>query len=403
MSLLAERVILREVSELRSQYTVGHASAQQRGRRLVASILKRLRRCLVEEHILRSTSLWALTVLLALDPTLRTHMLDLGTAGLLVEILRSAHVSAESYYACELSALLSGASTMVGGVGDHLSLGMADLDPLVSFVPYSLSDSNASRLQGMFGRRGVDELPPTDALVAPVSRSSMRSPLTRTQGSSPLLAIYGANSESSSTKAGRWRERKLTATTRRNISSPDQRRTLSALAVPRTRQQLEEGVQSSNNVNELLPHTLDPLFQAVDEAASVHAVLSAELLEGAEGRTRTRIGAADLAGHDFMRAFFVSKGSLQDAQSLVSRLHTLLRIVDRDASGFVSWGTFSDIILSLAPPHLVRSNVVGFLEAQADAPTALFDYNEFVISGKVSISTAFASSHYGGLTDRNRS
>ena len=41
------------------------------------------------------------------------------------------------------------------------------------------------------------------------------------------------------------------------------------------------------------------------------------------------------------------------------------------------------VILAVAPPSLLRADVMAFMEAQTDDDQALIDYREFIISGKV--------------------
>ena len=61
----------------------------------------------------------------------------------------------------------------------------------------------------------------------------------------------------------------------------------------------------------------------------------------------------------------------------------ILELVDTDSSGFVSWEVFSRVLVSLAPPHLLRGDVMAFLAAQVDDTRDRVDYREFAISGKV--------------------
>lgn len=131
---------------------------------------------------------------------------------------------------------------------------------------------------------------------------------------------------------------------------------------------------------------LDPLLERI-AAAEEHRALPAERVGGSEGAKR--IAAGDLLGSEFMRGFFLSEATLADAQSLVRRLQTLLRLLDREATGFVTWGCFADVIVSVAPPRLLRYNVLAFLDAQTDSPNSLIDYAEFVITGKVLILDEF--------------
>jgi hypothetical protein len=59
--------------------------------------------------------------------------------------------------------------------------------------------------------------------------------------------------------------------------------------------------------------------------------------------------------------------------------------MDKDDSGYISWKSFTKIILSLAPKHLLRSDVVTFLSSQVDDEEDLVNYKEFLITGKILI------------------
>ena len=59
--------------------------------------------------------------------------------------------------------------------------------------------------------------------------------------------------------------------------------------------------------------------------------------------------------------------------------------MDKDDTGYVSWKCFGRVLVSLAPSHLLRSDVTAFLDAQVDNEDDLVDYKEFSISGKVLI------------------
>lgn len=59
--------------------------------------------------------------------------------------------------------------------------------------------------------------------------------------------------------------------------------------------------------------------------------------------------------------------------------------MDNEDTGFVSWESFARVLLAIAPPKLLREDVVEFMQAQTDSDQNLVDYREFVISGKVMI------------------
>jgi hypothetical protein len=133
------------------------------------------------------------------------------------------------------------------------------------------------------------------------------------------------------------------------------------------------------------PDELDPLLQRLKAVEGESSwPLPAEAMRG--GR---RIAANDLMGHEFMRRFFIGSATLSDAQSLVQRLQTVIKLIDKEETGYIRWSEFTDLIISISPQYLLRSNVIAFLEAQADVPSSFIDYNEFIITGKVLILDEF--------------
>jgi hypothetical protein len=100
---------------------------------------------------------------------------------------------------------------------------------------------------------------------------------------------------------------------------------------------------------------------------------------------RTRIRAEKLRDMKFLRNFFVGKATLGDTQDLINKMQDILELMDKDDTGYVSWKCFGRVLVSLAPKHLLRSDVTAFLEAQVDNEEDLIDYKEFAISGKVLI------------------
>jgi hypothetical protein len=59
--------------------------------------------------------------------------------------------------------------------------------------------------------------------------------------------------------------------------------------------------------------------------------------------------------------------------------------MDKDDSGYIPWKSFTRILLSLAPKHLLRSDVSTFLSCQVDNEDDLINYKEFLITGKILI------------------
>lgn len=72
-------------------------------------------------------------------------------------------------------------------------------------------------------------------------------------------------------------------------------------------------------------------------------------------------------------------------QTLVERIESILKLVDAQDSGFVTWESFARVLLAVAPPKLLRDDVVQFMQSQTDSDQNLVDYREFIISGKVMI------------------
>jgi len=99
-------------------------------------------------------------------------------------------------------------------------------------------------------------------------------------------------------------------------------------------------------------------------------------------KKKMRIRAEKLVDHSFIRQLFVKKATLEDTQNLVRRMQDVLELVDSDRSGYVSWEYFARVLLAVAPQHLLRADVVAFMDAQNDNPENMIDYREFIISGK---------------------
>ena len=102
-------------------------------------------------------------------------------------------------------------------------------------------------------------------------------------------------------------------------------------------------------------------------------------------RKKMRIRAEKLIDHNFTKKLFVKKATTKQAQNLISRMESLLQLMDPSSTGFVTWECFARLILAVAPSHLLRSDVMAFMAAQTDNDQNLIDYKEFVISGKVMV------------------
>ena len=102
-------------------------------------------------------------------------------------------------------------------------------------------------------------------------------------------------------------------------------------------------------------------------------------------KRKMRIRAEKLIDLSFTKRLFNTKASISDMQSFIQRFETILELMDKESSGYITWEAFARIIISLAPQELLRADVVAFLEAQSDDQQALVDYKEFLISGKVMV------------------
>lgn len=105
-----------------------------------------------------------------------------------------------------------------------------------------------------------------------------------------------------------------------------------------------------------------------------------------EERKKVRLRAEKLVDYSFTKRLFIrGKATVQDAQDLIHRMESIIQMLDKDRTGFITWESFSRLILSLAPPHLLRADVMSFLNAQSVNDEDMIDYKEFIISGKVMV------------------
>lgn len=102
-------------------------------------------------------------------------------------------------------------------------------------------------------------------------------------------------------------------------------------------------------------------------------------------KRKMRIRAEKLIDLTFTKRLFNTKARIADMQDFIGRLETILELMDKESSGYITWESFARVIISLAPQQLLRADVVAFLEAQSDDQQALVDYKEFLISGKVMV------------------
>ena len=102
-------------------------------------------------------------------------------------------------------------------------------------------------------------------------------------------------------------------------------------------------------------------------------------------RKRQRIRAEKLVDHTFAKRIFAKNATTAQAQNLISRMESVLQLMDPKLTGFVTWECFTRMLVAVAPSHLLRADVMEFMNAQTDDVANLIDYNEFIISGKVMI------------------
>jgi hypothetical protein len=92
----------------------------------------------------------------------------------------------------------------------------------------------------------------------------------------------------------------------------------------------------------------------------------------AEGGERgMNFRAEKLIDTTFLRALFHPQTKLSESQELLRKLSDVLELMEANAGnkkGLVKWEVFSKVLLSLAPPHILRADVTTFLDAQVDDP-----------------------------------
>jgi len=102
-------------------------------------------------------------------------------------------------------------------------------------------------------------------------------------------------------------------------------------------------------------------------------------------RKKQRIRAEKLVDHEFTKNLFTKKATIAHTQNLIKRMEGVLLAMDTENTGFVTWEQFARLIIALAPQHLLRGDVMAFMDAQTDDMQNKVDYREFIISGKVMI------------------
>lgn len=102
-------------------------------------------------------------------------------------------------------------------------------------------------------------------------------------------------------------------------------------------------------------------------------------------RTRKlRMKAEKLIDHSFVQHFFIYKNTnVQLIQDLLTRSEQLFELIDSQRSGYVTFEAFTRLLIAIAPKHILRSDVLAFVQAQTNNMQDLVDYQEFIISGKV--------------------
>lgn len=102
-----------------------------------------------------------------------------------------------------------------------------------------------------------------------------------------------------------------------------------------------------------------------------------------DGSRRLSLDTDRLAEVSFMKRILVENVTISDAHNLVMKMHDIFQVIDDGMTGLITWNCFSQVILSIVPQQLLRSDVVSFLNAQTEEESALVDYNQFTTSGKV--------------------
>ncbi len=153
----------------------------------------------------------------------------------------------------------------------------------------------------------------------------------------------------------------------------------------RTGDSLVSPANSDDEQNDFFSDDEDFNPDHVDVNASTWTERSTSNPNQFDVRRRNRIRAEKLVDHKFTKSLFTKKASMRDTQNLIVRMESMLQLLDPESTGFVSWESFSRVILAVAPSHLLRADVLAFMDAQTDDTANLIDYNEFIISGKVMI------------------
>lgn len=104
-------------------------------------------------------------------------------------------------------------------------------------------------------------------------------------------------------------------------------------------------------------------------------------------RQKMRIRAEKLIDHRFVKALFVKKMSPEETRNLIYRMGNIIQLIDPENTGYITFEQFMKIVLSVAPSHLQRKDIVNFFQYQTDNMQNLLDYQEFLISGKVLLLT----------------
>lgn len=81
-------------------------------------------------------------------------------------------------------------------------------------------------------------------------------------------------------------------------------------------------------------------------------------------RKMMRIRAEKLIDHSFTKKLFSKKASTSQVQDLIKRMESVLQLMDKDDSGFVTWECFARLILAVAPSHLLRADVLAFMSGE---------------------------------------
>lgn len=142
-----------------------------------------------------------------------------------------------------------------------------------------------------------------------------------------------------------------------------------------------------SEVNDDEESLLSISMSEMDEEEEVEEEVDQSYEESSPKRVskKLRIRAEKLLDQRFIQGLFAKKMGMKATQTFLTKMQDLLELVDTEQTGYVPWGSFGRVLVNIAPPHMLRSDVEAFLDAQVEHNEDLINYREFIISGKVTI------------------